>query len=207
MTSTPDRIMWRINRALGGPGAVVTAKDFVDVAERAAVDQALVRLVRAGTLIRVRRGLYHMPRVNERLGIALPPDADAVADAVGRQTGSAVAPSDAMVANRMGLSTQVPAKHVYMTTGRSRVMRIGGQTIRFRRVSSRRLPSAAPEVTRALQALRSAGPDPDIATIAAVRRSLSPRQRRAFARHAQYDTHWIATSARRVLADPSKARG
>ena len=139
------------------------------VAERAAVDQALVRLVRAGTLIRVRRGQYHMPRVNERLGITLPPDADAVADAVGRQTGSAVAPSDAVVANRLGLSTQVPAKHVYMTTGRSRVMRVGGQTIRFRRVSS--------------------------------------RQRRAFARYAQYDTHWIAASARRVLADPSKARG
>jgi len=204
MASTPDIIMARINRNLGGPGVVVTAKDFVDVAERAAVDQALARLVRSGTLVRVHRGLYHLPRVSDKLGITMPPDPDAIADAVGRQTGSPVAPSDAAVANRLGLSTQVPAKHVYLTTGRSRIMRIGRQTIRFKRVSARRLPRVPPEVMQALQALRSAGPNPGDAAIRAISRSLTAREREHVVRHAQYDTHWMAAAACRLAGSRPK---
>lgn len=204
MDTTQALIMARITRRLGGSGAVVTPKDFLDMAGRAAVDQALGRLVRAGTLTRIGRGLYHLPRTNPRLGIAVPPDPDAVADAIGRQSGSPVAPSGAVVANRLGLSTQIAATPVYVTTGRSRTVRVGNQTFRFKRVSPRRLPDADPMVTRALQALHAAGPDPGDATIAAVRTMLTPRQRRDLARHARYDAGWVAASARRVAGESAE---
>lgn len=206
MDTTQALIMARIKRSLGGDrdglGAVVTPKDFLDLAGRAAVDQALGRLVRAGVLARVGRGLYHLPRVNPKLGIAVPPDPDAVAAAIGRQSGSPVAPSGALVANRLGLNTQISGKPVYVTTGRSRTVRVGNQTFRFKRVSPRRLPSADPAVTRALQALHGAGPDPDDATIDAVRTMLTPRQRRDLGKHARYDAAWVADAARRVAEDP-----
>jgi hypothetical protein len=202
MDTTQTLIMARIKGGFGsgrdGLGAVVTPKDFLDVAGRAAVDQALARLARRGALSRVGRGLYHLPRVNPALGIAVPPDPDAVAAAIGRQSGSPVAPSGAVVANRLGLSTQISAKPVYVTTGRSRTVKVGNQTFRFKRVSPRRLPSADASVTRALQALHGAGPDPDDATIDAVRTMLTPRQRRDLAKHAKYDAAWVAASARRV---------
>lgn len=208
MNTTQALIMARIKRSLDGGrdgfGAVVTPKDFLDLAGRAAVDQALGRLVRAGVLARVGRGLYHLPRVNPMLGIAVPPDPDAVAAAIGRQSGSPVAPSGAVVANRLGLSTQVSAKPVYVTTGRSRTVRVGNQTFRFNRVSPRRLPSADAAVTHALQALHGAGPDPDDATIDAVRAMLTLRQRRDLAKHAKYDAAWVADSARRVAEDVAK---
>ncbi len=204
MDTAQALIMARIRRSLGGPGAIVTPKDFLDLASRAAVDQALSRLVRAGALARIGRGLYHLPRTNPRLGIAVPPDPDAVADAIGRQSGSAVAPSGSVVANRLGLSTQIAAKPVYVTTGRSRTVRVGNQTIRFKRVSPRRLPDADPTVTRALQALHAAGPDPDDATIAVIRAMLTPSRRRDLVRHARYDAGWIAASARRVADEPAE---
>ena len=68
--------------------------------------------------------MYHFPQVNTRLGIPLSPDADEIAEAVARQTGSRIAPSGALAANRLVLSTQVPAKSVYLTLrylGRSAV--------------------------------------------------------------------------------------
>jgi hypothetical protein len=208
MDTTQALIMARIKRSLGGGrdalGAVVTPKDFLDLAGRPAVDQALGRLVRAGVLARVGRGLYHLPRVNPMLGIAVPPDPDAVAAAIGRQSGSPVAPSGAVVANRLGLSTQISAKPVYVTTGRSRTVRVGNQTFRFKRVSPRRLPNADPAVTRALQALHGAGPDPDEVTIDAVRAMLTPRQRRDLAKHAKYDAAWVADSARRIAQNAAK---
>jgi hypothetical protein len=201
MSPTQALISARINRRLGGPGAVVTSKDFLDLAGRAAVDQALCRLVRDGVLVRIRRGLYHLPRRNPKLDLDVPPDPDAIAAAIGRQTGSPVAPSDATVANRLGLSTQISAKPVYLTTGRSRTMQIGTRTFRFQRVSPRRMPAEDDAVSRAIQALHAAGPDPDEATIVALRTILTSRQRRDLLERAKYDVGWLARSARRVAAD------
>ncbi|MBL4809352.1 MAG: hypothetical protein JKY43_04755, partial [Phycisphaerales bacterium] len=56
MNTTQAKILKRIGRQYGGPGAVVTAKDFLDLASRDAVDQALVRLTKRGDLNRVGRG-------------------------------------------------------------------------------------------------------------------------------------------------------
>lgn len=41
-----------------------------------------------------------------------------------------------MLANKFGLSDQVPASYEYLTDGRSRVLQIGALQIRFRRTAS-----------------------------------------------------------------------
>ena len=63
MASVADKIM---NRVSDQPtGWVCTPKDFVDLGSRQAVDQALSRLVKAGKLRRVSRGLYDKPRFSK----------------------------------------------------------------------------------------------------------------------------------------------
>ncbi len=205
MKSTHDLILSRISRNHGGPGAIVTPKDFLDLAGRAAVDQALGRLVRAGEITRVARGIYHLPRINRRLGIDVPPDLDEVAAAIARQTGSAVAASGVVEANRFGLSTQIGANPVYLTTGRTRVIRVGKQVLRFKRVSRRRLPDVDAVVRGAIQVLHMIGPRPSEAVITALRRRLTPDQRRMLVEHARYDAAWVAEAARRTAA-PSCVR-
>ena len=49
-------------------GGVVSPKEFLHLASRAAVDQALSRLAKAGQLLRVGRGAYVAP-VSSRFGI------------------------------------------------------------------------------------------------------------------------------------------
>jgi hypothetical protein len=121
-----------------GTGSMWTPKDFLDLGTRAAVDQGLSRLTRRGTLVRVARGLYHYPRRSPRLGL-LAPRADVLARAISRRLGTRVIPSGAMAANLLGLSLQVPAKPVFLTDGRSRLVRTPTQTIRLRRVAPSRL--------------------------------------------------------------------
>ena len=69
-----------------GRGAVFTPSDFLDLGSRAAVDQALSRIARAGRLRRVARGLYDYPRIDPQLG-PLTPSTDAVAQALARTRG------------------------------------------------------------------------------------------------------------------------
>ena len=197
MDTTRTRILARIRGQ--GTGAVFTPKDFLDLTGRAAVDQALTRLVRGGTLQRVGRGLYHKPRINKRLGIAIPPDPDVVANALGRQIGSRVVPSPAVVANRFGLSTQVAAKPVYLTDGRSRRVRVGNQVFVLKHVAAKRLPDRDQKSSLAMQAIFATGRESfDEQSIKMLRRHLSPAQRQQLVREAQYADEWVADAARSV---------
>ncbi len=200
MTSVHAHIKARISRA---PGAVVTAKDFSDLGQRDAVDQALGRLTKAGIVTRIGRGLYHRPRVNKRLGITIPPNPDLIASAIGRQTGHHVAPSPARAANALGLSTQVPAKLVYLTDGPSRAIQAAGQVFHFKHVSSKRLPRFDdPTLSLAASAIvapANAKRGPQL--VQALRDKLSPPQRVQLAKKMMSADDWVSDVARQI-AEP-----
>lgn len=111
-------------------GWVFTPKDFLDVGSRAAIDQTLSRLAKQGIIRRLGRGVYDFPKTHPTLGM-ISPSANDLAQAVAAQTGDIVFPSGAAAANFLGLSTQVPAKPVFMTNGVSRTKKIAGRSIRL----------------------------------------------------------------------------
>jgi hypothetical protein len=126
MNAITDTILRRIHAKRRG--WVFTPKNFADIGTRAAIDQTLSRLARKGTIRRLDRGLYDYPKQHPALG-ALSPAADDLAQAVAAKTGNIAFPSGAAAANLLGLSTQVPAKPVYLTNGPSRTRKIGNRTI------------------------------------------------------------------------------
>lgn len=206
MNTMQNQVLNRVRHA--SPGQVFTSKDFLDLGGRAATDQALSRLARQGVLQRLGRGVYHRPRRNDRLGIDVPPDADGVANAFARKTGSRVVPSGALAANRLGLSTQVPAKPVYLTDGPSRDVQVGQTVIQIKHVAARQL-AASPMSVMVLQALQHLGRDRiDNRVVQVLRRNLTPDQRTALLQDARYATCWMADVARRVAsAEPDSVHG
>ena len=84
MITVADKILARAKRH--GAGWVFSAKHMSDVGARAATDQALGRLVKDGSIRRLARGLYDLPRVHPILGL-LSPNPDAVAAAAAEQVG------------------------------------------------------------------------------------------------------------------------
>ena len=203
-TSIPDKIVDRLRRQ--GRGKVFTPKDFLDIGSRDAVDQALSRLAKAETVQRLGRGLYCYPKINKRLGIAIPPDVDEIADALARQTGSRIAPSGATAANRLGLSTQVPAKPAYLTDGRSRQVRVGNFVVVVKHVAPKELPVGNRTSATVLQALRHLGKDAvDSTVVSRIRKALSPRNRSQLLQDARYTTDWIADAVRKITEDQARA--
>ena len=69
----------------GGVRCVWTPGDFLDLANRDAVDKALQRLVAGGQIRRIDRGLYDIPSFNRLTRQDSPPDPRAVIDAVARR--------------------------------------------------------------------------------------------------------------------------
>ena len=104
-----------------------------------------------------------------------------------------------LAANRLGLSTQVPAKHVYLTDGRSREVRVGNQVFAMKHVVPKELPIGSPVSAAVFQALRFLGSDSiDDAVIAGLRRRLSSNQRKQLLQDARYTTGWIAEIVRKI---------
>ena len=69
------------------------------------------------------------------------------------QRGETIVPHGAAAANALGLTTQVPMRAVYLTSGRSRQLKLGAQMIEFRHAPIWQLifpGRAAGDVIRAL---------------------------------------------------------
>ena len=135
------------------PGYLWTPVDFLDLGPRSAIDKALQRLVAAGDLRRVDRGLYDQPRHNALTGKAAAPDYRSVIDAVSRRDQVRVLVDGMSAANALGLTDAVPAQVVVHTDGRLRPIQLGKLTIQFRFTAASKLYWAGRPAAQIVQAL------------------------------------------------------
>ncbi len=188
-----------------GQGAVFVTREFLELGSRAAVDEALSRLAREGMIRRLGRGLYDYPRTHPVLG-PVPADPDQVAAALARQTGSRLQSGGAAAANALGLSTQVPARPVYLTDGRRRTVQVGGQTIEMRHAAPRSLAGAGRIEGAVIQALRHLGPEHiDGATVERLRQVLTARDKAALRREAPSAPGWLVPTLLEVARPEEQA--
>jgi hypothetical protein len=139
-----------------GRGTVVVPADFLKIGSREAVDLALHRLTRNGTIRRLARGVYDFPKEHPILGL-LAPSAEAIARALAGRDRTRLQPAGAYAANVLGLSEQVPAKAVFLTDGPARTVKIGPTTIQLRRTTPKNMDAAGRLSGLLIQALREIG--------------------------------------------------
>lgn len=173
-------------------GEPFTSSDLLPVGTRASVDQALSRLVRAGAIERITRGVFARPRSNPYVG-KVPPAPEKVARAVARSSDSVIEVHGAEAAREFGLTTQVPMRSVYLTSGRSRVVHVGGVDIQMRHVADSRLLLAGRQAGRAFAALMYLGKNEVTGdTIATIRRCLPPAEFETLASSVSSMPSWLS---------------
>ena len=183
-----------------GPGSALTPRVFDDLGNRAAVDQALSRLTKAGKIRRISRGVYDVPQNHPTLG-PLSPDPDAVARAIADQSGYRLQPTPARAANALGLSSQVPAQIVYLIDGSSRKIKVGNQIIHFQHAGPRALLGAGTPEGVALQAIRAFGPHHlSAAIIQQLRQNLPSAAKTGLKKLAHHAPRWMASAIDAVTA-------
>lgn len=195
-TSVSDRIMQRVRRS--GRGSVFASSDFLDLGSRSAVDAALSRLAKGDRLRRLAPGLFDYPRTSDLLGL-LSPSADAVAKALAREGGGKLQLDGAATANALGVSTQVPARPVYLTDGPPRKVKIGRQIVTLKHVSPRYLPAPGKPAGAVFQAVRWLGRDGVTTdTVDRLRKALGPRDRDDLRKIATTAPSWTRPVLQRI---------
>lgn len=120
------------------PGSIFSAVDFMNLAQRNTIDQILLRLTKRGNIQKLATGLFCIPKTHPIIG-KVSPSVDDMVQAYAHKFGYRIQISPAKAANLLGLSQQVPAKHIYITDGPHRSIVLGGVKITLKHVCPKKL--------------------------------------------------------------------
>jgi hypothetical protein len=134
-------------------GTIFFPEQFDSVGSSESMRQSLSRICKEGTIIRLSKGIYLFPYIDKELGILFP-SIERVARAIAKRDKSRIQPTGLYALNKLGLSTQVPMKVVFLTDGITRKINIGKQTITFRQTAPKNFAfrgEITPLITAALK--------------------------------------------------------
>lgn len=139
------------------PGQILFPGDFLELGNASAIHMALSRIVEKKILTRLGKGIYVKPRTDPVIGVVLP-SLDQIAQAVAEKEQVIIRPTGSHALNKLGLSTQIPTRVVYLTNGSRRHIRIGKGVITFKPTTPKNLAAKNELVFLAIQSLIELGP-------------------------------------------------
>lgn len=151
MSDLKSIITARINAA--GPGHVWVPTDFAPFGNRDAIDKTLQRMVLAGELRRIDRGLYDKPTLNRLTKRPTTADYRAVIEAIARRDQLRLLVNGMTAANDLGLTDAVPSRVIIHTDARRRSIQLENLMIEFKQTAPSRLYWAGRPAMRVVQAL------------------------------------------------------
>ena len=136
-----------------GPGHVWVPADFAQFGNRDAIDKTLQRMVLAGDLRRIDRGLYDRSKFNRLTKRPTTPDYRAVVEAIARRDQLRLLVDGMTAANDLGLTDAVPSRVTIHTDTRRRAIKLDKLNIEFKQTAPSRLYWAGRPAMRVVQAL------------------------------------------------------
>jgi predicted transcriptional regulator of viral defense system len=120
------------------PGQLFSPSDFKELGTSTSIRKALSRLVESGLAERMGQGIYVIPKKDKVFGKVLP-SMEQLAEALAKKEHVKIKPSGQYALNKVGLSTQVPMRLVFLTTGNSKRIQIGTSAIIFKSTTAKKL--------------------------------------------------------------------
>lgn len=120
------------------PGQVFLPSDFKELGTSTSIRKTLSRLVESGQVERMGQGIYVIPKNDKVFGKVLP-SMEQLAKALAKKEHVKIKPSGQYALNKVGLSSQVPMRLVYLTTGNSKRIQIGKNAIIFKSTTAKKL--------------------------------------------------------------------
>ena len=150
-----ERLSYRIEKYEAG--IPFGAKDFLDYGNYDAIRKQLIRMAEQGKIIRIIDGIYCKPEYSRLTEEILPVDVEKVAEYLSKRYGWQIVPSTELALNYLGLSTQVPAKYEYLSSGPYRDFTIQNNKLLFKHTANKNLFNLSPESALLLQTINGLG--------------------------------------------------
>jgi hypothetical protein len=155
MQSSNNQIVEKIKKSKRGK--IFFLKDFAFLGTGNAIRHSLSRLCQEDMLIRLSAGIYLYPKISKLIGTIYPSIED-IAKEIAKSERARLIPTGLYALNKLGLSTQVPMRVVFLTDGTPRNIKIGGKTsIIFKKTIPKYLALKGQITTLVIFALKEIG--------------------------------------------------
>lgn len=142
-----------------GHDEMFIVNDFLDLGEYHTVRKSLLRLEKLNYIKKVMRGVFYYPRYSKLIEEFEVPSPNKVAETLARKFNWTIAPCGDTALNLLGLSTQVPAKWIYISDGPYREFNLVNINIVFKHVNNRNISGISTKTATIIQALKEIGKD------------------------------------------------
>lgn len=138
------------------PGNVIFRTDFPQY-NAEFVGNVLAKLVEENLILKLGQGIYYRPKMS-RFG-AVKPSVTQIAESIAKRDNTKILPVGETALNELGLSTQVPMNYSFLAVSSGRTIKLGNQTIVFKRGVSRNFAYQTTLMAYLVQALKALGKD------------------------------------------------
>lgn len=142
--------------AKGRKGQLLFLSDFRSMGSQSAIKMALSRLTTSGIIKRIAHGIYLIPKTDPLLG-ELHPSLEEIAQAIAKRERVKIKPTGVYALHKLGLTTQVPTRLVYITDGAPRQIKVGKAVIKFKATTRKKLALEGEISSLVVQALEELG--------------------------------------------------
>ena len=186
-------------------GSAFVVSDFTSISDYQTAKRTLARLAEGGEIRRVIRGVYDKPSYSNLLKEFSSPDFNQVATAIARNYNWTIVPAGNAALNMLGLSTQVPAKWEYCSSGPYRNYEIGNITLCFKHSSNKEIEGLSYDTALLVQAIKAVGKDnisEDI--ILRLRERTDNLNKDIVLQEARYTTSWVFSVIKKICERETK---
>lgn len=141
-----------------GRGKIIFTKDLSLLGNEFVIRQSLSRLCKEGTILRLAGGIYLYPKISKLIGTVYPSVEEVVKQIAVREK-SRIVPTGLYALNKIGLSTQVPMRFVFLTDGAARELTIAGVKVKFQKTIAKNLAFKGKLTVLVVFALKEIGKD------------------------------------------------
>lgn len=121
------------------------------------VGNVLAKLVEENLILKLGQGIYYRPKMS-RFG-AVKPSVTQIAESIAKRDNTKILPVGETALNELGLSTQVPMNYSFLAVSSGRTIKLGNQTIVFKRGVPRNFAYQTTLMAYLVQALKALGKD------------------------------------------------
>jgi predicted transcriptional regulator of viral defense system len=137
-------------------GELIFPTDFRGLGSEGAIKMTLTRLNKEGLIERLGHGIYLMPKTDPVFG-KISPAPEEIANAIAKKEKIQIKPAGAYALHKLGLTTQVPTRLVYLTSGSAKEIKIGKTLIKFKATTPKKLAMKGKYSSLIVQALEELG--------------------------------------------------
>jgi hypothetical protein len=156
MQSIKNKVETTIKKS--GRGKIIFTKDFSLLGTEFVIRKSLSRLCEEGVILRLSAGTYLYPKISKLIGTVYP-SVEEVVKQIAKREKSRIVPTGLYALNKIGLSSQVPMRFVFLTDGAARELKIAGVKVKFQKTIAKNLSFKGKLTILVVFALKEIGKD------------------------------------------------